>query len=363
MKKYSYLLVFLYLALGCKTLSEKKEQLQLRFLDEYVFPVNKTFKNTVIGGLSGITYTNKDFFLAVDDAFNPRVYKAKIKINNNRISAINFLDVIFLDKKNENFYAVNHLDLESVIAVEDKLILASEGRISRKKNPFIFQVNKKGNFETTFKIPEKFLATSKFQPRHNGVFESLSNGVDGKSIWSATEYPLKLDGEMAQFSKTKSPVRFTKYSLKSYSAEEEFVYEISPLSRSSKGDININGITDILEYKKNHFLVMERSFQSGYKNNQYKLKIFEAVITPKTTNSLSLSFLNKTAYVPMKKRLVFDLDEYKSELTDSLIDNLEGITFGPKLPNGNQSLIIVSDDNFQRYGKQLNQFLLLEMIQ
>ena len=44
-----------------------------------------------------------------------------------------------------------------------------------------------------------------------------------------------------------------------------------------------------------------------------------------------------------------------------IVDNIEGITFGPKLPNGNQSLLLVTDDNFQIYGKQLNQFILLEI--
>ena len=47
---------------------------------------------------------------------------------------------------------------------------------------------------------------------------------------------------------------------------------------------------------------------------------------------------------------------------EGFIDNIEGITLGPKLSNGNQSLILVADDNFQVYGKQLNQFLLLEIV-
>jgi hypothetical protein len=40
-------------------------------------------------------------------------------------------------------------------------------------------------------------------------------------------------------------------------------------------------------------------------------------------------------------------------------DNIEGLTFGPKLTNGHQSLLFVSDNNFS--DKQKTQFLLFEL--
>lgn len=42
------------------------------------------------------------------------------------------------------------------------------------------------------------------------------------------------------------------------------------------------------------------------------------------------------------------------------IDNVEGITFGPKLANGNQSIIFVSDNNFS--DKQKTQVLVFELV-
>ena len=41
------------------------------------------------------------------------------------------------------------------------------------------------------------------------------------------------------------------------------------------------------------------------------------------------------------------------------IDNIEGVTFGPTLPNGNKTLIFVSDNNFLPIEK--TQFLLFEI--
>ena len=43
------------------------------------------------------------------------------------------------------------------------------------------------------------------------------------------------------------------------------------------------------------------------------------------------------------------------------IDNVEGITFGPKLANGNQSIIFISDNNFS--DKQKTQIFLFEVVE
>jgi hypothetical protein len=42
-----------------------------------------------------------------------------------------------------------------------------------------------------------------------------------------------------------------------------------------------------------------------------------------------------------------------------LIDNVEGATLGPRLPNGKRSLLFVADDNFSSLQK--TQFLLFEV--
>jgi hypothetical protein len=41
------------------------------------------------------------------------------------------------------------------------------------------------------------------------------------------------------------------------------------------------------------------------------------------------------------------------------VDNIEGITLGPKLPDGRQSVVLVSDNNFSP--SQVTQFLLFAM--
>ncbi|NEO01152.1 MAG: esterase-like activity of phytase family protein, partial [Moorea sp. SIO3I7] len=54
---------------------------------------------------------------------------------------------------------------------------------------------------------------------------------------------------------------------------------------------------------------------------------------------------------PLQKKLLLDLSELGIYL-----DNLEGMTLGPRLSDGTQSLILVSDNNFSE--AQVTQFLL-----
>jgi hypothetical protein len=54
---------------------------------------------------------------------------------------------------------------------------------------------------------------------------------------------------------------------------------------------------------------------------------------------------------PVQKTLLLDLDTLGIPL-----DNVEGMAFGPTLPDGRRSLILVSDNNFA--ATQFTQFLL-----
>ena len=148
---------------------------------------------------------------------------------------------------------------------------------------------------------------------------------------------------------------------KSKKAIKQFAYQLEHITKPLKGKINLNGLTSILEYKENHFFIIERTYQSGYGNYGNGIKIFDAYIDETTTNILEVESLKETDFTSLRKRLIFDFEEVRGQLTKGIVDNIEGVTFGPKLANGNQSLILVSDDNFQLYGKQLNQIILLEI--
>ena len=63
-----------------------------------------------------------------------------------------------------------------------------------------------------------------------------------------------------------------------------------------------------------------------------------------------------------KKTLILDFDSIRPQLTKGIIDNIEGITFGKKLANGNQTLVFISDNNFNMFGTQLSQIIVFELL-
>jgi hypothetical protein len=357
MKKIVYSFLIVALLLSCKVKNETK----LNFLDEYILADSIVFKNSIIGGLSGVDYVNKTYYFVVDDARNPRVLSAKINILKNKIEAIDFKNVIYLNDSTTKFYKKNALDLESIFVDEKtgNINLVSEGAIKWNKKPTVFKVDKNGAFLEDFTLPQNL--SNLINIKHNAVFEGSSKSIDNRGFWVAMEAPLNVDGEDPTFQKKSSPIRITYFDKNTKQATKQFAYQLEHISKPAKGDINLNGVTSILEYKKNHFFITERTYQSGYGAYGNIVRIFEAHIDDEVTNIIKLDSLKMSAFTPLKKRLIFNFEDVKSQLTQGIVDNIEGITLGPKLENGNQSLLLISDDNFQVYGKQLNQFILLEI--
>ena len=357
MKNFYFLVLFACIFFSCN----KTKQTKLIFLDEYILADSLQFKNTIVGGLSGVDFANNQYYFVVDDAENPRILLANISILDNKIQVVKFNDLILLADTTTNFYAQNTLDLESVFVDEatNEIYLVSEGSINKNKLPTVFKSDIKGRFLENFQIPKNLsnLKTIK----HNAAFEASSKSIDKKGFWVAMEAPLNVDGEEPTFTRTLSPIRITYFNKKSRKATKQYAYQLENITKPAKGNINLNGVTAMLEYQKNHFLVIERTYQNGYGSYGNIVRVFDVTIDESVTNILEIDALKSSEFIPLKKRLLFNFEDVKNKLTDEIIDNIEGITFGPVLPNGNKSLLLVADDNFQVYGKQLNQFILLEL--
>jgi hypothetical protein len=357
MKTIVYFFLMLTFLFSCNN----KKDLELHFLDEYVVEDSLLVKTTLVGGLSGIDYEDGNYFFVVDDPKKPRFLKAKIVLQKNKIISVDYENMTILNDSTSSYYKENVLDLESIfIDKETKEInFVSEGSINSGKSPSIFSTDKNGKLIHVYELPKSLKNNQTF--KHNAVFEGSSKSTDHRGFWVSVEGPLKIDGEDPRFIKTSSPIRITYFNKTTKKAIKQFAYQLEHIIRPSKGDVNLNGVTALVEYKENHFLIVERTYQSGYGSYGNIVKIFEASIDKTTTNILEIDSLRKTKYIPLRKRLLFNFDTIKNKLTNGIIDNIEGITLGPILANGNQSVLLVSDNNFQTYGRQLNQFILLEI--
>jgi len=176
------------------------------------------------------------------------------------------------------------------------------------------------------------------------------------------ELPLEADGPEPQYTQKKSPVRITYVSSNTNEPEKQFAYFLDAVAKKPMGHFSVNGLTDLVQYNASTFLIIERSYSSGLGNQGNTIKIFEADISD-VTNTIKINNLKDTSFIPAKKKLLLNFENFRDKLTDRSIDNIEGITLGPKLSNGHQSLILVSDNNFNKLEKQFNQFILLELIE
>ena len=353
------LILFFIFLFGCKSAHlNNHNNLKIKFLSEYILPGNLIVDKTLVGGLSGIDFYQGAYYLACDDTDTPRIYEASFDIENYKISNVS-IDKAILIKDPSDF-----LDIES-IRVDPKtsqILLTSEGQINRQKDPVFIAVNSEGEIVTRYKIPEAFHANSLQKPRDNATLEGLCLSFNKKGFWLGMELPLVMDGLEPRLTTTKSPVRITYINSKTKKPEKQFGYLLDPVAKKPKSSFMINGLTDLVEYDTDMFLVIERSYSSGLGNQGNTIKIFK-VNAAMATNTLHMNSLKDAEYIPAKKELLFNFEHLRDQLTDNSIDNIEGITFGPMLPNGHKSLILVSDNNFNRQEKQLNQFILLELIE
>jgi hypothetical protein len=84
--------------------------------------------------------------------------------------------------------------------------------------------------------------------------------------------------------------------------------------------------------------MVERAFVTGVGN---KVRVYE-IDTLGATNIKDVSSIAGKQIKPVRKKLLVDLDT----LGLPKVDNVEGITWGPTLPTGERTLLLVSDNNF-----------------
>lgn len=364
--QYPFFLLSLLMLIGCGSSKVSKNlPIELKFLDEYIIPADFTFEETLVGGLSTIEFDGEYFYSVVDLPSSPRIYKFAIDIDNKKIDTIRFKEAINVNHKAEAHKA-KHFDLEGLIydSEKEEFIISSEGSINNGKDPFIATLDSSGNILDFYQIPEYFKASFDGGPRNNGVFEGLDTSVDGKGIWVGMELPLAIDGPTVKLYKTKSPVRVTYYDSETKLPTREFVYRLDRLRKMPLLPFGINGLSGMMEYAPDQFIIIERAYSAGHGSFGNRVRLFLADARH-ATNTLGNTAIRKKLnkdIIPAKKHLLFDFKSIRKQLSKRFVDNIEGIIFGPTLANGNQSLILISDNNFNSYSEQINQVILMEVI-
>lgn len=328
----------------------------VRLLGEQTLPFGMEFGGTTVGGLSGIDRDPRtgDYVLICDDrsAKQPaRFYTAAIDVDEHGLGPVRLTGTHPLLRPDGTTYpplegtdgtTVDPEDIrvdpwtgDYLWSQEGERILDPEVLI----DPSIQAARRDGAFVTALPLPpvERMSATE-HGTRQNQGLEGLTFAGGGSLVVSAVEGPLWQDGPEAtqQQGATSRITVQTRggHLLAQYAYPQEPVFaEPDP-----PGEFATTGVAAILAAGPGRYLVLERSFVTGVGN---KIRLFEAS-TRGATDIAGMDSIAGETVRPVRKRLLADLADFDL----STVDNVEGMTWGPRLPTGARTLLLVSDDNF-----------------
>jgi hypothetical protein len=363
---------------ACAPLTPRKPAMpdtvsSLRFIGEQRLPWRQQYKDTMVGGLSGIDYdaASGEWVMISDDRsqHNPaRFYSARLQYDGDSFKPVELSGVaLFLQPDGSTYPSkedykraggvVSDLETIRVDPQDGSIWYGSEGDVSLGLDPFVRHATRDGRYLSTLPLPPMFTVSTDHSsgPRNNQSFEGMSFSPDGRTLWVSLEGPMYQDGPAPD--PVNGAVNRITHFARDGKVLGQYAYPLDPIPAApGKGKYADNGISEILTIGATRLLVLERAGVQG-EDGKYTdyVRIYE-IEADGASDIQKLPTLKDASYKLMKKRLVLDV----GTLNLPIVDNLEGMSFGPVLANGHASLVLISDDNFGK--NQVTQLLLFEII-
>ena len=363
---------------SCKTsakLADTPTIGELRFLGQYILPNAMSFQGTVVGGLSGIDYDKQrdQYYLICDDPSAlsaARFYTAKIFINEKGIDSVMLTNVTTILNPSGNAYPdirkdrVHSADLEAMRydPSRDELLRTTEGQrivnadTTMLQDPDIVIMDRMGKYKDSFPLPSILhMQKEEKGPRHNSLLEGVAFDAAYRHVFISVEDALYEDGAKAGTGDSTALVRILKFDRKKRKEIAEYAYSVDPVPYPANpaGAFKINGVSDILYAGKNRLLVIERAWSTG--RGPSNIRVYMADLSRAENIISNPSLQLHPPKQSVSKKLLVNMDNIGIP-----IYNVEGASFGPRLPNGHATLLFVVDDNFSKTEK--SQFLLFEIM-
>ena len=347
-------------------------QASFRLLGETRWGLDVQFAGVPVGGLSSIDYSAADdrYYLVSDDRSahdSARFYTARIHYDAAGLHSVQLDDARYLGAPDGQPYAPKRA-ARAGIAVPDpealrllpggrSLVWSSEGDFARGFGPSLQEARLSGDWLRDWPLPTQLQLpqppSPTHGPRNNMTLEGIALSDDGRTLWLAMEGALKQDGPLPRKGQMGGPVRITAYDVASRQPVRQIAYVPDALANDpfTLPLAAVNGVSEILADGPDHLLVLERAFVlgSGFSARLYRIATHAA----DTTNTLAIDTLTQGNHRAAPKILVLDF----AQLGLKTVDNLEAMTWGPRLPNGDRVLLLVSDNNFNP--AEVTQFIAL----
>jgi hypothetical protein len=313
------------------------ETLSLLGSGPLVVPFGARVDGFRVGGLSGLAQAADGTWLAVVDneKENPaRVFRLAFTVSESGVAPLPGKTPLQVPLAVIPLLGFNgkNLDAEG-LALEP----SGEMLISSETEPSIREFALDGRTLRSLPVPDLFLAGQGRGIRKNLGFESLTLTPGGDVLWTANERALQQDApeDLAR----PSPVRLLRYERREggFVPGAQFVYEVEPLKQRAGAGFQTRGLSDLLALPGGDLLALEREFVEG---RGLVIQIFRVSLAGATDVS-GLESLAGRSWTPARKTLVYDFAR-----SGFVPDNIEGMAFGPQLPDGSRTLVLVSDNNF-----------------
>ena len=337
----------------------------------------KAFPNTVAAGnYSGIAHLHDDIYAVVSDKSDSALYfNFRILVNPKTGELEQVENLGFTERTDGTLNdgkpwqgQEKGFDHEAIVKVSDStLVIASEGYCRLKEYPILPISADTAKVGYRQNLWESRWPSSDFYPNYN--FESLAFDSVHQYLWTIPESTLREDGQPAtpqnglanqlrlmrlDWGKMKENRNKEEYSEQVSSKKDSrymtpYAYQMDQPSTHKKADIYVMGVSELCALPDGQLLVLEReAFIPKIKIGAFcKCKLYQ--INPLNSEEFALKekFSSDTPF--LKKRL---LAEWKTGLSLSKrsFANYEGMCLGPKLEDGSQVVILLSDSQDQYAG-------------
>ena len=337
----------------------------------------KAFPKTVAAGnYSGIAHLHDDIYAVVSDKSDSALYfNFRIQVNPKTGEPEQVENLGFTERTDGTLNdgkpwqgLEKGFDHEAIVKVSDStLVIASEGYCRLKEFPILPTSADAAKVGYQQNLWESRWPSSDFYPNYN--FESLAFDSIRQYLWTIPESTLRKDGQPAtpqnglanqlrlmrlDWGKMKEDSNKEEYSEQVSSKKDSrymttYAYQMDQPSTHKKADIYVMGVSELCALPDGQLLVLEReAFIPKIKIGAFcKCKLY--LINPLNSEEFSMKekFSSDTPF--LKKRL---LTEWKTGLSLSKrsFANYEGMCLGPKLADGSQVIILLSDSQNQYAG-------------
>ena len=367
MQRCNILTIFLAFSM----LAEAQDWKVVRENSQKAFP-----KTVAAGNYSGIAHLHDDIYAVVSDKSDSALYfNFRIQVNPKTGELEQVENLGFIERTDGTLNdgkpwqgLEKGFDHEAIVKVSDStLVIASEGYCRLKEFPILPTSADAAKVGYQQNLWESRWPSADFYPNYN--FESLAFDSVRQYLWTIPESTLRKDGQPAtpqnglanrlrlmrlNWGKMKEDSNKEEYSEQVSSKKDSrymttYAYQMDQPSTHKKADIYVMGVSELCALPDGQLLVLEReAFIPKIKIGAFcKCKLY--LINPLNSEEFSMKekFSSDTPF--LKKRL---LTEWKTGLSLSKrsFANYEGMCLGPKLEDGSQVVILLSDSQDQYAG-------------